>query len=306
MRFRFAVAAALVGAAFLWPAAAPAFAAESKGTGSASAAGTPEVAPTAPVTLPQAEAHVLRALSPEALRLHVFKPRGWKAADRRPAFVWFFGGGWTRGTPANSTGWTQWAARQGFVAIAPDYRTRERFNTSPLESVADARAALRWVQAHADELGIDPKRVVVGGNSAGGHVALWTAIAATPPGSAVAEAPLFKPAALVLTSAVSDTSRVAGYTPARFGEHAEALSPRHQFDARMPPTILFHGDADQTVPQAQSIALHAKLKEAGVPGEFVNVPGGSHSYATDLPEWRGKTQALTEAFLRAQKIWPAP
>lgn len=264
----------------------------------------------APATLPGAEAHILReplptpAGTPEPLRVHVFKPRDWKNSDRRPAWVWFFGGGWTGGTPGNAAGWARWAAGHGFVGVAPDYRTKNRFGTSPLESVADARAAVRWVQTHASELGIDPNRVVVGGNSAGGHVALWTALAKTPPGSDAAEAPLTKPAALVLTSAVSDTSVEKGYTPARFGANALALSPIDQLERAMPPVILFHGDADKTVPQAQSIALHEKLQAAGVPCEFVSVPGGSHNYAGDLPEWRAKTFALTEAFLRAQKVWP--
>src|SRR5258706_13456548 len=114
------------------------------------------------------------------------------------------------------------------VGVAPDYRTKGRFGTTPLESVADGRAALHWVEDHADKLGIDPKRIVVGGSSAGGHVALWTAIEHTPPGSATNEAPHIKPFALILVSPVSDTSSAIGYTPKRFGSNAEATSPVHQ------------------------------------------------------------------------------
>ena len=79
------------------------------------------------------------------MRLHVFKPKNWKAEDHRPALVFFFGGGWTTGTPERSATYAKWASSAGMVGIAPDYRTRERFSTSPLESVADGRAALRWV-----------------------------------------------------------------------------------------------------------------------------------------------------------------
>ena len=259
---------------------------------------------TTPITLPGAETHVVRELKPEALRLHVFKPKDWKPGDRRPAFVWFFGGGWTRGTPTNAASWAKWAADLGFVGIAPDYRTKDRFGATPLESVADGRAALRWVQDHAAELGLDPQRVVVGGNSAGGHVALWTAIARTPPGSAEGEAPLAKPVALVLTSAVSDTSRAQGYTPARFGSNAEALSPVHQLDAKMPAMLVFHGDADTTVPQAQSLALRDKLLATGNTVEFINVPGGTHNFGSELPEWKEKTRTLIAEFLTKQKLLP--
>ncbi len=254
-----------------------------------------------PLTLAGAETFVYR----DPMRLHVFKPKGWKPGDRRPAFVYFFGGGWTRGTPERSAGHAKWAASLGMVGIAPDYRTKERFDTTPLESVADGRAALRWIEDHAEELGVDPARIVVGGSSAGGHVALWTAIAHTPPGSSANEAPRLKPVALVLLSPVSDTSLLAGYTPKRFGEHAGALSPLHQLDARMPAVLVFHGDADTTVPDRQSIALRDKLVAAGNVCELVRVPGGTHSFTTQMPEWKQKVRDAVKEFLTKQGVLPA-
>lgn len=270
------------------------------------AAPAPRPPETTPLSLPGAETHVFRDLKPEPVRLHVFKPKHWSAADRRPAFVWFFGGGWTRGTPANAAGYAKWASDLGLVGVAPDYRTNDRFGTSPLAAVADGRAALHWLEEHAAELGIDPQRIVVGGNSAGGHVALWTAIAHSPPGSREAEAPKFKPVALVLTSPVSDTSKETGYTPARFGDNALALSSVHQLEPKMPPVLLFHGDADTTVPQRESLALRDKLLAMGNVCEFVNVPGGSHNFGGDLPEWREKTRTLIREFLAKQNLLPTP
>ena len=263
-------------------------------------------AETTPLTLPGAETFIYREGAAEPMRVHVFKPAGWRAGDRRGALLWFFGGGWTTGTPANSVWWASWAADHGLVGFAPDYRTKGRFGTPPQAAVADARAVLHWVEEHAGELGIDPRRIAVGGNSAGGHVALWTAIAQSPPGSAAGEAPRFKPRALVLTSAVSDTSPASGYTPQRFGAEAGALSPVHQLDAKMPPMLVFHGDADKTVPQAQSLALRDRLRAAGNGCEFVNVPGGSHNFAGELPEWREKMRAMTEEFLRRQGVIGEP
>lgn len=271
----------------------------------ASTAGLP-AADATPESFSGAETFVYRAAPPVPLRLHVFKPKAWRAGERRAAFVYFFGGGWSRGTPEKSAGWARYAAALGFVGIAPDYRTHERFQTTPLEAVADARAALRWIETHAAELGIDPARIVVGGSSAGGHLALWTALATTPPGSDPAEAPRGKPAALVLFSAVSDTSTLTGYTPTRFGKHATALSPVHQLDAAMPPVLAFHGDADRTVPHAQAVALRDKLVAAGNSCELITVPGGSHSFSSDLPAWKEKSRALLKEFLLRQRLLPAP
>ncbi len=259
---------------------------------------------TTPVSLPDAEAFVYRDTKPDPLRLHVMKPKDWKAADRRPALVFFFGGGWTKGTPAKSITWAKFAASLGMVGVAPDYRTKNRFGTSPLESVADGRAAVRWLQDHAMELGVDPARIVVGGNSAGGHLALWTAIAGPPPGSSAPETPQPKPAALILFSAVSDTSMESGYTPQRFGTNTLALSPIHQLDHAMPPVLAFHGDADTTVPTRQAFALRDKLVVTGNPSELVLVTGGDHTFTSQLPEWKDKSRVRIREFLAAQQLLP--
>lgn len=255
-----------------------------------------------PTELPGAETFIYRTDTAESSRLFVVKPSEWKASDRRPALMFFFGGGWTTGTPQNSIGWAHFAARHGMVGIAPDYRTKGRHDTSPLASVADSRAALMWVQTHAAELGIDPERVVVGGNSAGGHVALWTAITRAPPSSNARESPAHKPAALILFSTVSDTSEHTGYTPQRFGNDTLALSPVHQLDDKMPPILAFHGDADKLVQLAQAVALRDKLVASGNRCELIIVPGGSHNFDRDLPEWRDKSCDLILGFLQELEL----
>ncbi|MBN8633476.1 MAG: hypothetical protein J0L76_21780, partial [Rhodobacterales bacterium] len=106
-------------------------------------AAAPQAPETTPTELPGAKTLVYRE-SPGPMRLFVVKPAGWKATDRRPALMFFFGGGWTTGTPKNSIFWAKFAADLGMVGIAPDYRTKGRNDVSPLGSVADSRAAL-WL-----------------------------------------------------------------------------------------------------------------------------------------------------------------
>lgn len=257
-----------------------------------------------PDSLPGAEMYVYRSLEPEPVRLFVFKPVGWHATDRRPALIWFFGGGWNHGGPDHSVALARWASDLGLVGIAPDYRVKRRFGTPAITAVADGRAALHWVEEHASELGIDRARIVVGGNSAGGHLALWTAIAQSPPGSSPAEAPGIKPAALILTSAASDTTIPAALK--YFGDDARSLSPIHQLDARMPPVIAFHGAADPLVPPANAVALHERLLATGNVSELHLVPNGSHNYGGDLPEWKRRTLDLSRDFLTRLKLLPAP
>lgn len=236
---------------------------------------------TTPLSLPGSEPFVFRTVGDIQLRLHVVKPKSWAKENQRPCLVSFFGGGWNSGTPERSIGWAKWAAGLGLVGIAPDYRTRDRLGGTPEDCVSDGRAAVEWVQAHADELGIDPKKIIVLGGSAGGHVAAWTAIPSFGPPGNSDPTPIAPPAALVLLNPVTDT-KAGGYGgPKRFGGSAAralACSVTDQMPAKMPPTIVFHATADATVPYANSVAFRDKLVKDGNRCELVTFEGLGHSY----------------------------
>ncbi|WP_221029089.1 alpha/beta hydrolase [Actomonas aquatica] len=263
--------------------------------------------PATPTSFPGADTVIYRDAQPEPVRLHIVKPAGWKPTDRRPALVKFFGGGWQHGTPEKSIGGARAAARLGMVGFAPDYRVVQRWPDSDAShTVADARRAIRWIQDHADELGVDPQRIIVVGSSAGAHLALWTAITTSPPElTEEEEAPRFKPAALILSSPPSDTSAATGVGGDRFNvAEPDRYSPLQHLDATMPPVLLIHGDADRLVPFAQSVALHAALVATGNTCEFHPVPGGGHNYTQDVPSWKRKVPELQSDFLTRLHLLP--
>lgn len=256
-----------------------------------------------PLTLPGAEPFIYHDVQPEPMRLHIFKPKGWSAADRRPAFIHFFGGGFVRGLPTQAAGWARQAAKLGLIGVAADYRVLTRHGTDGTACIADARAAVRWLQVHATELGLDPKRIVVSGSSAGGHLAIWTAITASPPGSDPAEAPPEKPAALILMWPAADFTLFSPEKD-RFGGHGLACSATQHLDAKMPPALLLHGDKDPTVPYESSVILHRALTGTGNSCEFITMPGNGHG--ATLPEWKAKLPGLIEKFLAAQGLLAVP
>jgi acetyl esterase len=244
---------------------------------------TPSATPPeqTPLSIPGSEPFVFRTIGETELRLHVVKPKGWTASAKLPCLVSFFGGGWTHGTPAHSIEWARWAAEHGMVGVAPDYRTSERYKGTPEDCVSDARAAVRWVQSHAAELGVDSSRIICAGGSAGGHVAAWTAIPGKGPGADDPGAPDPLPVALVLFNPVTDT-KDSGYGGAkRFGGSAEralACSVPDQMPAKMPPTIVFHATADQVVHYKNSTDFRDKLVAAGNQCELITFEGLGHSY----------------------------
>ena len=245
-----------------------------------------------PLTLPSAESSVFKKVGDVELRLHVVKPKDWKASDKRACLVTFFGGGWTSGTPARSITYAKWAAKYGLVGVAPDYRTRKRFDAKPEDCVADGRAAVRWIQDHAAELGIDPSKIVVQGSSAGGHVAAWTAIPdPVTPETASDPVPNPVPMGLILLWPVTDTGTNGYGGPKRFGNdetRANNLSVTGRMPRKMPPTLVFHGTADKTVKFENSQAFTDRMKASGNLCELIVFPDAPHSPQSSKEGEKGK------------------
>ena len=109
------------------------------------------------------------------LSLHVFEPEGHKPSDKRPAIVFFFGGGWVGGSPGQFYPHCHYLASRGMWAAAAEYRVKNQHGTTPVECVKDGKSAVRYIRVHANELGVDPEKLAAGGGSAGGHVAAATA-----------------------------------------------------------------------------------------------------------------------------------
>lgn len=182
---------------------------------------------------------------PVELELHVFKPDGWQASDRRPAIVFFFGGGWINGTPEQFYNQSRDLAELGLVAVSAEYRIRSKHGTPPQACVEDGKSAVRYLRKHAAALGIDPNRIAAGGGSAGGHVAACTGVIKgfDAPGEDLAISSV--PNLMVLFNPVIDTSIETGYGGKRVGKDPLVLSPRHQAHKDQPPCVIFTGKQDR-------------------------------------------------------------
>lgn len=238
------------------------------------------------------------------LRLHIFQPGNWKSTDRRPAFVSIHGGGWTGGDATRMYSTTDHFAQKGFVAISVEYRLLKAGNgVTVFDCVEDGRSAVRYIRAHAAELGIDPTRIVANGASAGGHVAVATAQFAMFDAAGEDRSVSAAPNALVLFYPVIDTSK-EGYGNAKIGERWRELSPAHNVRAGLPPTIVFHGTGDTTTPFKGAQLFHHEMRKAGNRIELDVNQGGGHGYLLVTKELYEDTLAKTEKFLRSVKMWP--
>jgi acetyl esterase/lipase len=238
------------------------------------------------------------------LKLHLFLPPGWRASDRRPAFVTIHGGGWGGGTPSRMYPFAAHFASRGMVGISVEYRLlKPGSGVTVFDCVEDGRSAVRYVRAHAAELGIDPSRIVANGGSAGAHVAVATAMFPQFNDPREDEAVSAEPNALVLYYPVIDTSK-EGYGNAKIGERWKELSPVHNVRRGLPPTLVFHGTGDTTTPFKGAKRFHDEMRKAGNRCELEVNEGGGHGYLLAGRAIYEDTLAKTEAFLRTLDMFP--
>ena len=251
-----------------------------------------------PPVLEGAREEVYKTIGDVQLRLWIYNPAGHAPTDSRPSIVFFFGGGWANGSPAQFENQAKLLAARGMVAITADYRVASRHQVKVDSCLRDAKSALRHVRLNAKRLGIDPNRIAAGGGSAGGHLAAATA---TVPGfeeaSEIKKASS-RPNALVLFNPALVFP--ASITAERMGVPADDLSPFHHLKRGAPPTIIFHGEADTTVPIDPIKSYRDKAVSLGAKCELVSYPGQTHGFfnhGRGNNEYYDKTTTRMLAFL---------
>ncbi len=229
------------------------------------------------------------------LNFHVYYPSDWKATDKRPVIVFFFGGGWKNGSYEQFVPQSEYLATRGIVAISADYRISSKHKTTPDACVEDAKSAIRYVRSHCTDLGIDPNKVIASGGSAGAHIAACTALVEAfdskddPKLSA-------KPNAMVLFNPALNLTVAEGRTikGADGKDIAQAISPTLYLDKNTPPAIIFFGTADKMISQGQEYAK--KAKELGVRAELYTAADQPHGFFNRTP-WCEATAEQMDRFL---------
>lgn len=224
---------------------------------------------------------VYKTVEGTELTLHIFNPSDHREEDKRPAIVFFFGGGWEKGNPEHFYRQSEHLASRGMVAICADYRTASRHNTSPAECVEDGKSAMRWVRGHADELGIDPDQLAAGGGSAGGHIAAATALLDGFNKERDDNSVSCRPNALVLFNPVIDNGP-DGYGYERVKDYWEAFSPLHNIREGAPPTLILLGTEDELIPVKTVKKFEKEMLSVGSRCEVVLYEGQEHGFFNEV------------------------
>ena len=216
--------------------------------------------------------------------LDILQPKE-QSKEKRPGVIIIHGGGWVNGTKEQRV---EYAALKyvahGFVVANVEYRLA-RTATAPA-AVSDVLKAAQWFYKHAGKYHVDPRRIVVTGDSAGGHLALMVAM--TPRSAKLG--PPAKIAAVVNFYGITDVAdQLEGphmqkyavtWVPEQEGrrELAKRVSPITYVRKDLPPILTLHGDADKTVPYEHGADLTRALKNAGADAQLITVSGAGHGF----------------------------
>jgi acetyl esterase/lipase len=271
------------------------------------------------------------------LLLDLYLPAATQQSGALPAVLHYHGGGWrvgarsSLGPAVDALGLSpiERLVDAGFVVASADYRLSS-VATFPAQ-LLDAKAAVRWLRAHAADYGVDPDRIYAWGDSAGGHLASLVGLTGGSPeygtaagdltgGDTVAAVAAWYPPTDLLrmgeqrlpdavASADDPGSREAlllGAQPAEAPDKAAAASPITYTGDHAPPFFLAHGTADRFVPAAQSATLAAALEAAGTAVELLLVEGADHMWQLpgQDPAAAAKAADATIDFFRRQAHKP--
>jgi acetyl esterase/lipase len=227
---------------------------------------------------------VYKTINDIELSVDMFYTEQNKAEKISPAIAFFHGGGWVYGSPQEFHGACERFARNGFVTFSFQYRlsinddgTYPHPEISPIESVKDARSALRWLRSNADELNIDPNKIIAGGQSAGGQLALSTALFDNINESTDNLNISSVPNALLLFSSCYNT--MEAWIDNLLGDRRTRIwdiSPYHNLKNNLPPIITFHGNADCMVFFYTVLFFNDRMKDLGNEFELITLEGRDH------------------------------
>jgi acetyl esterase len=211
------------------------------------------------------------------LFMEVYYPENMDISQQYPAMVFFFGGGWNTGSTKQFEPHAKYFSKRGLVCFLVDYRVTKRHQSTPFESLKDAKSAIRYIREHAVTFHIDASKIIASGGSAGGQLAAAAALIEgyNEPSDNISIS--CKPNALVLFNpAIDNGPGGVGYE--RIGDEYKSFSPLHNIVKGAPPTIIFQGTNDNLIPVETVKYYQTVMQKVGSQCELFLFEGKEHGF----------------------------
>ncbi|WP_243397403.1 alpha/beta hydrolase [Crocosphaera subtropica] len=221
-----------------------------------------------------------------SLKLDIYAPKN--KNEPVSTLIYFHGGGWISGTKDATLSSILPYIKKGWGVVTVQYRLGN-VSLAPA-AVKDSLCAVKWVINNGDEYGFDVNKIVLSGESAGGHLALITGMlpASSDLDHQCPDNKKIKVAAIVNWYGIADVVDVLqgenqqDYAVEWLGNQsdrlniAQKISPINYVRDDLPPILTIHGDADTLVPYSHAVQLHQALEKAQVPNELMTITDGGH------------------------------
>jgi acetyl esterase len=238
---------------------------------------------------------VYKTVAEKKLHAYIFSPTEIEKSDERPVILFFHDGGWFEGTHEGFFRKCRRYASKGWVTISFEYRLSNHKDINPIHCIMDARSAVRWARKNAQHLHINPDKIVVAGQSAGGHLALSTAFGSSFNEKSDDLAISCIPNAVVCFSSCYDTKRAPWFISLLPKEiNVEKTSPYYNITSTAPPLLMFHTKKDEIVAYEQAADFNRRMHEKRNYCELITFEEGSHVL---FPMYGRNIDMITEDFL---------
>jgi acetyl esterase/lipase len=257
--------------------------------------------------------NVYKTVDTFKLKIDIFYSNQSFERENNTAIVFFHGGGWAYGTPGEFFTTCERYAKMGIVTFSVDYRLSiedgitPSKTISPIESVMDAKSAIRWVRENAAKLHVNSNKIVAAGQSAGGHLALCTAMIDDYNEKSDNLNISCSPNAVILFSAC--VNAVEGWCDRLLGDRRNkiwSISPFHNVRKGLPPMIEFHGTDDEQVPKWTVQFFKSDMEKEGNYFEQHMYEGRKHYLGDGNPKYSryydDEILKITDDFLRKYKF----
>lgn len=271
------------------------------------------------------EKEVFKVIDGKPLHIEIFKPEGWQEGDNRPSIIFYFGGGFYKGDTSHFRMQAEYFAHIGMVCFTPEYRLTTEPNVEIVDCLKDGKAALRYVGEHANRFGIDHKRIVVSGGSAGGAQAACSALVTSLDEANESSIPcamvLFNPGInfgqdqmsslpkgtmININGKMESVEDMMSHTNKMNAVSLAEYSPRCFICEGLPPTCIITGEADIAVSLASMKVFQEEYKQYGNICELISYPNRNHGFFN----WNSSEEHVCyydalhvmESFLRRMQI----
>ena len=230
-----------------------------------------------------------------SLNAYIFTPSENPKNQKRPAILFFHGGGWFEGNPEGFKINSKSFAQKGWIAVSLEYRLSNDKDINPVHCIIDAKSAVRWIRKNSDRLNIDPDKIVVAGQSAGGHLALSTGLVSDFNDKADDLSISCIPNAIICYSACFDPQRDSWFDKLLPDNiDIRKTSPYFNIKSDIPPILIFHGKNDEIVSYQQAVDFQNKAIKFNNTCILYSFESGVHNL---WPSNHEKIRVVSEDFL---------